>query len=143
MLDTPVPLRENRLGDGRSARELVGRDPETERIREFVPVARTGGAPLLVTDEPGVGKTGLLDAATVVASAAGTRILHAAGIQLEAGISFSGPRLPEPQSHQANGDGRDGNHEGPNRFARGPRGTRSTGRDCLYRGDQRARAPAN
>jgi hypothetical protein len=31
-----------------------------------------------------------LDAASKAAAAAGTRVLHAAGIQFEAGLSFSG-----------------------------------------------------
>src|SRR5581483_1470550 len=45
---------------------------------------------LLVTGEPGVGKTVLLHAASEAASAAGTRILRAAGVEFEAGTSFSG-----------------------------------------------------
>lgn len=50
--------------------------------------ARADGGALLVTGEPGVGKTVRLDAASKAASAAGTRVLHAAGIQFEAGMSF-------------------------------------------------------
>ncbi len=40
--------------------------------------------------DPGVGKTELLNAAATIASAAGTRILRAAGVEFEAEISFSG-----------------------------------------------------
>ncbi len=60
-----------------------------ERIRAFLAAARTDGEALLVTGEPGVGKTVLLDAASA-APALGMRILRAAGVQFEAGTSFSG-----------------------------------------------------
>ena len=61
-----------------------------ERIRAFLAAARTDGEALLVTGEPGVGKTVLLDAASEAAPALGMRILRAAGVQFEAGTSFSG-----------------------------------------------------
>jgi DNA-binding CsgD family transcriptional regulator len=62
-----------------------------ERIRAFLAAARTDGAALLVTGEPGVGKSVLLNAATeTTASAGGMRILRAAGVQFEAETSFSG-----------------------------------------------------
>jgi hypothetical protein len=73
------------------AGELVGRQSEMERIRAFLAAARTDGAALLVTGEPGVGKSVLLNAATeTTASAGGMRILRAAGVQFEAETSFSG-----------------------------------------------------
>jgi hypothetical protein len=50
-----------------------------------------------VTGEPGVGKTVRLDRASKAASAAGTRVLHAAGIQFEAGRSFPGLNQPGRQ----------------------------------------------
>ena len=43
-----------------------------------------------MTGEPGVGKTDLLNAASEAASAAGMRILRAAGVEFEAETSFSG-----------------------------------------------------
>ena len=43
-----------------------------------------------MTGDPGVGKTGLLDAAADIASAGGSRILRAAGIQFEAEMSYAG-----------------------------------------------------
>jgi DNA-binding CsgD family transcriptional regulator len=79
-----------KLDDPQSVDHLVGRDAELDRLRAFLTTARTDGGALLVTGEPGVGKTELLDAASESASAAGTRILHAAGIQFESGMSFSG-----------------------------------------------------
>jgi DNA-binding CsgD family transcriptional regulator len=69
---------------------LVGRDLELERIHAFLAPARTDGGSLLVTGEPGVGKTVLLDAAASAASATGMRVLRAAGVEYEAGMSFSG-----------------------------------------------------
>jgi len=40
-----------------AAGHLVGRESEMERIRAFLAAARTDGEALLVTGEPGVGKT--------------------------------------------------------------------------------------
>ncbi len=90
MNETDGPTRDERQGDGRGAGQLIGREPEMGRIREFLAAARTGGGALLVTGEPGVGKTVLLNAASEAATAAGTRILRAAGVEFEAGTSFSG-----------------------------------------------------
>ena len=59
--------------------------------------ARADGGALLVTGEPGVGKTVRLDAGSKAASAAGTRVLHAAGIQFVAGRIFLGLNQPGRQ----------------------------------------------
>jgi len=90
MDDIRVPQDDERRGERRQASQLVGREAEVDRVRAFLVTARTDGAALLVTGEPGVGKTVLLDAASEMASAAGTRILRAAGVEFEAGMSFSG-----------------------------------------------------
>ena len=90
MIDTPVSERGERPGEARQAADLVGRESELDRIRAFLATASADGGALLVTGEPGVGKTELLNAAAVMASAAGTRILHAAGVEFEAGLSYSG-----------------------------------------------------
>jgi DNA-binding CsgD family transcriptional regulator len=82
--------RDERLGDRLQADHLVGREPEVDRLRAFLATARTDGGALLVTGEPGVGKTALLNATSEAASAAGTRILRAAGVEFEAEMSFSG-----------------------------------------------------
>ena len=109
MNDTQAPHHDQRRGDGRQADQLVARDSEMDRIRAFLSAARTDGGALLVTGEPGVGKTELLDAASEVASV-DFRIVRAAGVEFEAGISFSGlnqvllPLLAElpqlPQVHR-------------------------------------------
>ena len=61
-----------------------------DRLTAFVAAARRDGGALLVTGEPGIGKTELLDAAADLATEADARVIRAAGIQFEAGMSFSG-----------------------------------------------------
>jgi DNA-binding CsgD family transcriptional regulator len=89
MTDIRVPPNNERHGNGRQAVQLVGREAEMDRIHAFISAARTGGGALLVTGEPGVGKTGLLLAASDAASAAGMRVIRAAGSEFEADTSFS------------------------------------------------------
>jgi predicted ATP-dependent serine protease len=72
------------------ASALVGRDKELALIRSVVAQAAERGAALLLTGEPGVGKTVLLDVAADVAAAAGTKVLRAAGVEFEADVRFSG-----------------------------------------------------
>jgi DNA-binding CsgD family transcriptional regulator len=72
------------------ATALAGRDEDLGVIRAFLDEVSTGGAALLLTGEPGVGKTALLDAAQERAMAAGIRVLRAAGARVEADASFSG-----------------------------------------------------
>jgi DNA-binding CsgD family transcriptional regulator len=72
------------------ASAVVGRDEQLGLIRSLVVEAADGGAVLLLTGEPGVGKTVLLDAAAEAAAAAGTRVLRAAGVEFEADVSYSG-----------------------------------------------------
>jgi DNA-binding CsgD family transcriptional regulator len=88
--DIRVSQNDERRGDARQAAELVGRDSEIDRIHSFLAAARTDGGALLVTGEPGVGKTGLLNAASEAASALAMRILRAGGVEFEAETSFSG-----------------------------------------------------
>lgn len=68
---------------------LVGRDGDLMRIREFLESPDRGGA-LLLSGDPGVGKTVLLQAVAADAAAAGTRVLRAAGVEFEADVSYSG-----------------------------------------------------
>lgn len=63
---------------------VVGRDSDLELLTFFLDGAATDGAALLITGEPGIGKTMLLDAAAELASDTGTRILRAAGVEFEA-----------------------------------------------------------
>jgi DNA-binding CsgD family transcriptional regulator len=67
-------------------RALIGRDDELAAIRAFL--ARPGGV-YLIAGAAGVGKSVLLDAAAEIAGADGSLVLRAAGIQFEAGVSYS------------------------------------------------------
>jgi DNA-binding CsgD family transcriptional regulator len=69
---------------------LVGRERELELIRSFLARAAADGDALLLSGEPGVGKTVLLDAAAEQASASGTGLLRAAGAEFEADVAFAG-----------------------------------------------------
>ncbi|MBB4912298.1 helix-turn-helix transcriptional regulator [Actinophytocola algeriensis] len=66
---------------------LIGRDAERRMIEGLVAGARNGqGGVLVITGEPGIGKTTLLDHAA--ACAAGMRVLRAAGSEPEREIPF-------------------------------------------------------
>jgi tetratricopeptide (TPR) repeat protein/DNA-binding CsgD family transcriptional regulator/transcriptional regulator with XRE-family HTH domain len=69
--------------------ELVGRDHELTVLRAFVDEVSVQGGALLLSGEPGVGKSALLDAAAELAATAGLRVLRAAGADFE-DESFSG-----------------------------------------------------
>ena len=58
--------------------ELVGRDQDLAVIGAFVDELAADGRVLLLSGEPGVGKSALLDAAEEVAATAGIRVLRAA-----------------------------------------------------------------
>jgi DNA-binding CsgD family transcriptional regulator len=70
--------------------ELVGRERELERVRSFLARAAADGDAMLLSGEPGVGKTVLLDTAAEEASAAGARLLRAAGAEFGADVAFAG-----------------------------------------------------
>jgi DNA-binding CsgD family transcriptional regulator len=69
---------------------LAGRDTELGLIRSLLACAAARGGALLLSGEPGVGKTALLEPAVSAATAAGFRVLSAAGAEFEADVSFSG-----------------------------------------------------
>jgi DNA-binding CsgD family transcriptional regulator len=69
--------------------ELVGRDRDLAVIRAFVDGLPAQGGALLLSGEPGVGKSALLDAAEEMAATAGVRVLRAAGAG-SGDVGFSG-----------------------------------------------------
>jgi DNA-binding CsgD family transcriptional regulator len=69
---------------------LIGRESELELVGAFLRSSADGGEALLLTGEPGVGKSAILQAAEELAVGAGTRSLRATGIEFEAAVSFSG-----------------------------------------------------
>ena len=72
---------------------IVGRDDELRHLRNFVDRLRVHGQPLLVSGDPGVGKTMLLDETARYASGQGYRVVHAAGVEFEAEVSFAALHL--------------------------------------------------
>ncbi|WP_427889516.1 AAA family ATPase [Kribbella sp. GL6] len=87
---------------------LIGRDAERRAIEQLIAGARVGAAGvLLVTGEPGIGKTTLLDEAAVLAD--GLQVLRARGTEAESELPFAGllqllrpaltdlDRIPGPQ----------------------------------------------
>jgi DNA-binding CsgD family transcriptional regulator len=70
--------------------DLIGRSAEWTALRLFLERALGSGAVLLLTGEPGVGKSALLDATERQAVASGARVLRAAGVEFEAEINFAG-----------------------------------------------------
>src|SRR5918993_1755294 len=72
-----------------TAERLLGRHAEREQVRALIGQARNGrGGALLLTGEPGIGKTTLLDATT--ADPAGMRLLRVDGFEAESMIPFAG-----------------------------------------------------
>ena len=69
---------------------LVGRDGELATLSSFLGDAVDGGATLLLTGEPGVGKTALLDAAAEMAEADGVQVVRGGGVEYETDVSFAG-----------------------------------------------------
>ena len=70
--------------------ELFGREPEIQQLRRFVSrITQGAGEALLLSGDPGVGKTSLLDQAAAIAAGSGVRLLRATGSQFEADISFA------------------------------------------------------
>lgn len=72
------------------AARLVGRATELAVLDDFVRGSASGGGALLLTGEPGVGKSALLDAAVGMAAACGTRVIRGGGVEYEADVGFAG-----------------------------------------------------
>jgi predicted ATPase len=70
-------------------RGLIGRNHELDLLRSLIEKADGVGQALLLTGEPGVGKTALLDGAAAIAVEQGFHVLRAAGAEFETDIPFS------------------------------------------------------
>jgi hypothetical protein len=75
---------------GQAPGSLIGRADDLGYITAFVDQATVHGGALMLSGEAGVGKTVLLDAAAAHATAAGGRVLRAAGAEFESEVSFAG-----------------------------------------------------
>ncbi|HMI25160.1 MAG TPA: AAA family ATPase, partial [Streptosporangiaceae bacterium] len=69
---------------------LIGRDRELAALGSLLDEAVVDGATLLLTGEPGVGKTALLAAAAEMAATAGFEVIRAGGVEYETDVSFAG-----------------------------------------------------
>lgn len=69
---------------------LIGRAPELEVLFGLVDRIPQGGGALLLSGEPGIGKTSLLGAASRHAAERGVHVLSAVGVPSEADLPFSG-----------------------------------------------------
>lgn len=66
---------------------LVGRERDLGRVLEMF--AEHADGVLLLSGEPGVGKSALLDAVAEAAAGKGSRVLRAAGVEFEADVAYS------------------------------------------------------
>jgi len=83
-----LQMTNHSLSGGR-ATELVGRLSECEPLDLLIAAVRAGESRVLVVrDEPGVGKTALLE--HVVEQSAGCLIARAAGVQPEMELAYAG-----------------------------------------------------
>jgi predicted ATPase len=62
---------------------LIGRERELSLLREFLQQVAVSGGTLVLSGEPGVGKTALINTLADALSASGTMVLRAAGSQFE------------------------------------------------------------
>ncbi|WP_186001629.1 AAA family ATPase [Streptomyces sp. IB201691-2A2] len=90
---------------------VVGREREAAALTSFLETAVRDGGAQLVTGQPGIGKTELLNAAMRQAGSMGARVLRASGSEYETELGFAGLHqlllpaagsLPElPEVHRA------------------------------------------
>ncbi|MFB7586112.1 AAA family ATPase [Streptomyces sp. NPDC056169] len=85
----PTHRYDSRVPDS-AGEMLVGREADLRRVDSFLAGASTAGGTLLISGDPGVGKTALLAAAASRAEGAGVPTLRATAVQFEAQTSFSG-----------------------------------------------------
>ena len=91
--------------------EVVGRKDELGRVRAWLALLREGPAGLVVTGEPGIGKTTLWTAAVAAASENGARVMVTRPVEAELPLGYAGlgdllggvaasilDDLPEPQA---------------------------------------------
>jgi DNA-binding CsgD family transcriptional regulator len=69
---------------------LIGRDRELAALGSLLDEAGADGTTLLLTGEPGVGKTALLAAAAEMAATAGFEVIRGGGVEYETDVSFAG-----------------------------------------------------
>ena len=105
--------------------DLVGREPEVDRVLALVLGLPGRGGSLVVTGPPGIGKTALLDVARSEASVGGATVVVVVGVAVERHLPFAGlqrivqplaaylPGLSEPQRRALLRATGDPEHDGP------------------------------
>lgn len=73
-----------------SATRLYGRDDEMRELSQVVQGEHPSGVALLITGEPGIGKTVMLDAACRIADETRIRVVRATALEYEADLAFGG-----------------------------------------------------
>ncbi|WP_236584449.1 AAA family ATPase [Streptomyces sp. MBT53] len=76
--------------DGHRPLEMVGRARQLREIKALLGPGTTAGRALLVSGEPGVGKSMLLGEVGRAASEAGSRVLTAVGVPFETELAYAG-----------------------------------------------------
>ncbi len=84
-----------------AASRLLGREPEVSALHAFIATAREAGGALVLTGDPGLGKSALVDMAVTHARATGVRVTTMSGTEVNASQPFSAlaglaPVLSEP-----------------------------------------------
>ena len=69
---------------------MVGRDTEVGLIESLIEGVRARGAALVISGEPGIGKSALVATAALRATERGIRVLEATGLEIEARLAFAG-----------------------------------------------------
>jgi DNA-binding CsgD family transcriptional regulator len=72
------------------AAQMIGRDREIDWLVSFSARATAHGGAAVVTGEPGIGKTMLLDVVAGRAAARGVQVLRSSGVEFETDLGFSG-----------------------------------------------------
>ena len=88
-----VRERRSEAGPAACSDVVVGRQDELGRLGRAVDDAHLHGSALLVSGEPGIGKSTLLRAAARRARDRGHRLLEATGVEPEEGLAFAGLQL--------------------------------------------------
>ncbi|MFJ5303199.1 AAA family ATPase [Streptomyces sp. NPDC088350] len=76
--------------DGGPPPEVVGRARQLQEIRALLGPVTAAGRPLLLSGEPGVGKSVLLGEVARAMSGAGAHVLSAVGVRFEAELAYAG-----------------------------------------------------
>ncbi len=86
---TLLPLQKQRTGAGSSTHGLWGRDQDIALIDHLLDRIVQGGSTLVISGEPGIGKSALLEIAKHRASKSNVRILSMTGVPAEVHLPFA------------------------------------------------------